>query len=198
MEDQKEVEGPARPSNVSTGQIHVYTGDGKGKTTAAIGLCVRAAGAGLKVAFIQFDKGSSGEDFYSERKVLKTLSGVDLMVTGKIRMMPNGQFRFNNSPSDFEEAKKGLKTVHGALDAKKYDLIICDEILTSIMTKLIAEEDVLEIIRKFESRGRPCDLVLTGRTLPEAIKNKADLVTEMKMVKHYFDKGLPARKGIEF
>src|SRR5437868_14385401 len=91
------------------GQIHIYTGDGKGKTTAAVGLSVRAAASGLKVAFIQFDKGSEAEDFYSERKVLRQLENVDVQPTGKIRMMPNGQFRFANSPPDFEEATRGLK-----------------------------------------------------------------------------------------
>ena len=182
----------------SQGQIQIYTGDGKGKTTAAIGLTIRAAGAGHKVAFIQFDKGSDGEDFYSERNILRTLPAIDVLPTGKIRMMPNGQFRFANSPPDFEEAKRGLKLAEEALKSTKYQLIICDEILSCIMTTLMTEKDVLHLIDVFEKSGRKCDLILTGRTLPEAIKAKADLVTEMKMIKHYFDKGLPARKGIEF
>src|ERR1700677_2972526 len=114
----------------SQGQIHIYTGDGKGKTTAAIGLTVRAAGAGLKVAFIQFDKGSGSEDFYSERKILRTLPQIEDIPTGKIRMMPDGQFRFKNSPPDFEEAKRGLKLALEAIKLKKYNLIVCDEILS--------------------------------------------------------------------
>ncbi len=180
------------------GQLHVYTGDGKGKTTAAIGLAIRAAGAGLKVAFIQFDKGSEGEDFYSERKVLKTISPITLIVTGKIRMMPSGQFRFSNSPPDFSEATRGLSEAIEAVKSGKYNLIICDEILSCLLTSLLKEGDVLSLIETFEKSGKKCDLVLTGRSLPEAIKQKADLVSEMKMVKHYFNKGLPARKGIEF
>ena len=182
----------------SQGQIQIYTGDGKGKTTAAIGLTIRAAGAGHKVAFIQFDKGSEGEDFYSERNILRTLSNVSVQPTGKIRMMPNGQFRFANSPPDFEEAKRGLKIAEEAIRSGKYQLIICDEILSCIMTTLVSEKNVLDLIQVFEDSGRKSDLVLTGRTLPQAIKEKADLVTEMKMIKHYFDKGMPARKGIEF
>ena len=182
----------------SQGQIHIYTGDGKGKTTASVGLCVRAAGAGLKVAFIQFDKGSEAEDFYSERKILRKLSNVDVQPTGKIRMMPNGQFRFSNSPPDFEEAKRGLDVARRAIESGKFNLIICDEILSCILTGLVKEEDVIGIMESFEKAGRHCDLVLTGRSLPEKIKEKADLVTEMKMIKHYFNKGLPARKGIEF
>src|ERR1700729_2746888 len=119
------------------GQIQVYTGDGKGKTTSAVGLTVRAAGAGLKVAFIQFDKGSEREDFYSERKVLRTLSEVEVIPTGKIRMMPNGQFRFSNSPPDFAEAKRGLSLAIEAVTSKKYNLVICDEILSCLLTTLL-------------------------------------------------------------
>jgi cob(I)alamin adenosyltransferase len=182
----------------SQGQIHDYTGDGKGKTTAAIGLTVRAAGAGHKVAFIQFDKGSEAEDFYSERNVLRELSNVDVQPTGKIRMMPSGQFRFANSPPDFAEAKRGLELATKAVKGGKYDLIICDEILSCIMTGLVTEADVLALLDAYEKAGRKSDLVLTGRSLPAPILERADLVTEMKLIKHYFNKGLPARKGIEF
>jgi cob(I)alamin adenosyltransferase len=180
------------------GQIHVYTGDGKGKTTASVGLIVRAAGAGLNAAFIQFDKGFEADDFYSERQVLRTLKTVDVQPTGKIRMMPTGQFRFTNSPPDFEEAQRGLKIAQEALVSGKYQLVVCDEILSCLMTKLVKEEEVLALLDAYDAAGRKCDVVLTGRTLPESIKARADLVTEMKMVKHYFNKGLPARKGIEF
>ena len=180
------------------GQIQIYTGDGKGKTTASIGLIVRAAGAGFKTAFLQFDKGSEAEDFYSERKILRTLKNVDVIATGKIRMMPTGQFRFTNSPPDFEEAKRGLQLAKEAIAGGTFDLIVLDEILSSIMTKLLSEKDVLDLLDTYEAGGRKGDLVLTGRALPETIKNRADLVTEMKMIKHYFTKGMPARKGIEF
>lgn len=180
------------------GQIHIYTGDGKGKTTSAVGLTVRAAGAGLKVCFIQFDKGSEGEDYYSERKVLRALPSVEVVPTGKMRMMPTGQFRFTNSPPDFEEAKRGLDIAKKAIEGKKFNLVICDEILSCILTSLLKEEDVLSLIDIFEKTGRHCDLVMTGRSLPESIKSRADLVSEIKMIKHYFNKGLPARKGIEF
>lgn len=182
----------------ANGQIHVYTGDGKGKTTSVVGLTVRAAGAGLRVAFIQFDKGSEAEDFYSERKILRTLDKVEVMATGKIRMMPNGQFRFNNSPPDFEEAKRGLELSKKAVSEKNFQLIICDEMLSCLLTGLLEEQDVLDLLDVYEKSGRESDLVLTGRSLPESIKSKADLVSEIKMIKHYFNKGLPARKGIEY
>ena len=82
-------------------------------------------------------------------------------------MMPNGQFRFNNSPSDFAEAKKGLEVAREAIASQKYKLIICDEILSCILTKLVSEEDVLELLKAYEDSGREADLVLTGRSLPE-------------------------------
>jgi cob(I)alamin adenosyltransferase len=180
------------------GQLQVYTGDGKGKTTAAVGLCVRAAGAGFKVAFIQFDKGSEGEDFYSERNILRKISEIEVHPTGKIRMMPSGQFRFSNSPPDFAEAARGLALAIKIIESKKFKVVVCDEILSCLLTTLLTEADVLKLIDVYEINGKSGDLILTGRSLPEAIKAKADLVTEMKMIKHYFNKGLPARKGIEF
>ena len=183
---------------MNDGKIQVYTGEGKGKTTASIGLIVRALGAGLRVCFIQFDKGSAAEDFYSERKILRELKGLDLKVTGKLRMMPNGQFRFNNTPPDFEEAQKGLKFALEAVGSGKYDMVVCDEILSCVLTQLLSEKDVLGLLDEYEKQNRPCELVLTGRSLSSAISTRVDLVTEMKMVKHYFNQGLKARKGIEF
>lgn len=183
---------------LTQGQLQIYTGDGKGKTTASIGLCIRAAGAGLKVAFIQFDKGSEAEDFYSERKILRKIPEIEVIPTGKIRMMPNGQFRFANSPQDFLEARRGLEVAVNSVQSGNYRLIVCDEILSCLLTKLLKDEDVLSLVSSFEKHGKTCDLILTGRSLPESLKEKADLVTEMKMIKHYFNKGLPARKGIEF
>jgi cob(I)alamin adenosyltransferase len=179
-------------------QVQVYTGDGKGKTTAAVGLAVRAAGSGVPVTFVQFDKGNEADDFYSERKILRQIDLIDLKPTGKIRMMPNGQFRFTNSPPDFEEAKRGIEIVRSAISAKKSKLVVCDEILSCLLTGLLQEQDVLGVLDLYEKEGRPCELLFTGRSLPETIKSRADLVTEMKMLKHYFNKGLPARKGVEF
>ncbi|MCC6276870.1 MAG: cob(I)yrinic acid a,c-diamide adenosyltransferase [Oligoflexia bacterium] len=180
------------------GQIHVYTGDGKGKTTSAVGLAVRASGAGRKVCFIQFDKGHEAEDFYSERKVLQKLSNFDIHSTGKIRMMPSGQFRFTNSPPDFEEAQRGLKIAVEAIRSGKYGLIVCDEILSCLLTGLLQESEVENLVKEFDLARCEAELVLTGRSLPAFLKERADLITEMKPIKHYFNKGLPARRGIEF
>jgi cob(I)alamin adenosyltransferase len=180
------------------GQVQIYTGDGKGKTTAALGLAVRAAGAGLRVAFIQFDKGFDGEEYYSERKILRQIPQIELYATGKVRMMPNGQFRFTNSPPDFEEAQKGLELAKKIIKDGKHKLIVCDEILSCLLTGLLKQEEVMDLLRLFKEQKLDVELVLTGRSLPEEIKAQADLVTEMKMLKHYFNSGVPARKGIEF
>jgi len=179
------------------GQLQMYIGDGKGKTTAAIGLTVRAAGAGFNVAFIQFDKGFDKEEFYSERNILRSIPNIHVQPTGMIRMMPDGNFRFKNIPEDFEEAKRGLKLAEDAITSGRYQLVICDEILSSIMTKLISRENVERLIEIFRKQ-KGMDLVFTGRATMQSLLDKADLVTEMKKVKHYFDQGRPARKGIEF
>lgn len=180
------------------GQLQIYTGDGKGKTTCAIGLCIRALGSGKKVAFIQFDKGSGEEDYYSERRLLKKLPGLSLFCFGKQRMFPDRPFRFANSPPDLEEAKRGVQKVVEVLKSGDFDVVVCDEILSCLLTKLIQTPSVLEIISQFEKSGRRCELIMTGRSLPDEVRERADLITEMKMVKHYFNKGLPARAGIEY
>lgn len=179
------------------GKVQMYIGDGKGKTTAAIGLSVRAAGAGFKVAFIQFDKGFDKEEFYSERNILRSISNIHVMPTGMIRMMPDGNFRFKNIPEDFEEAKRGLQLALDAIKSGNYQLVVCDEILSSVLTKLVTKEDVENLIAEFR-KTKGMDLVLTGRAMAPSLLEKADLITEMKKVKHYFDAGAPARKGIEF
>ena len=97
--------------NVLKKMIQIYTGDGKGKTTCSIGLSIRAAAAGLKVCFIQFDKGGEESAPYSERKILRTLPNIDLKPTGNNRRNKNGTFRFDNIPEDFEEAKNALNTL---------------------------------------------------------------------------------------
>ena len=178
--------------------IHLYIGEGKGKTSAAIGLAIRAAGAGKKIAFIQFDKGfGRGRKHYSERNILAKISNIDLFATGCERMNPDGTFRYGITAEDRKEAQKGLQISEKILRENKYDVIILDEILTSISTKLISEEDVDRII-DLHKKNPQNELILTGRCECEKLIEKADLVTEMKKIKHYFDKGTKARKGIEY
>jgi cob(I)alamin adenosyltransferase len=168
------------------GYVHIYTGNGKGKTTAALGLAIRAAGAGLKVFLAQFIKGRQ----YSE---LNTLSRLADQITVEQFGLP----RFiNGKPSvpDIEAARYGLGRVKSTMVSGRFDVIIVDEGNVAVTYGLISKQDLLEIIAM---KPENVELIITGRdALPEII-DQADLVTEMKAVKHYFNKGVDARPGIE-
>ncbi len=180
------------------GYLHVYTGDGKGKTTCAVGLAVRAAGAGMNVAFCQFDKGFEGNDeHYHERFVLRRLPEVELFLFGEERIMPTGKFRFANTEADFEQARRGLAKAAELIRGRKHKLVILDEAVACVSTKLITPESLLELVATFRSEG-DCELILTGRGAWDSLIEEADLVSEIRLVKHYFYKGVPAREGIEF
>jgi cob(I)alamin adenosyltransferase len=179
-------------------RIQVYTGDGKGKTTAALGLLLRFLGAGGKAVLVQFDKGAGADDFYSERRLFPLLPGLVHHATGKVRFVPaKGSFRFTNIKGDFEEAQRGMGLARQAIESGA-GLVILDEILSLPLTGLLQESEIAAFLDHFESLGRPCELVLTGhRTFP-ALDQKADLITRMVKLKHYFDQGEAARKGIEY
>ena len=165
------------------GLIQIYTGDGKGKTTAAIGLLIRAFGCGLNTGLIQFLKGVDS----SELKVLKSL-GIPFWQFGR------GEFiKEEPSAKDRELAKKGLEFVESVW--VECDLLVLDEISYLITCQLVAEEDVLSLLKK---KPKHLELVLTGRDMPEEIMKEADLITEMKKIRHPYDKGILARKGIEY
>ena len=168
------------------GYIHIYTGDGKGKTTAALGLAIRAAGAGLHVFLAQFIKGKQ----YSELNSLKRLS--DLITVEQF-----GLPRFiNGKPSspDMEAARYGLEMLKSSMLSGKFDVIIVDEGNVAVTYGLLSKQDLLDLIAM---KPESLELVITGRgALPEII-DKADLVTEMKAVKHYYNNGVNARVGIE-
>jgi cob(I)alamin adenosyltransferase len=180
------------------GKLQIYTGDGKGKTTASLGLALRAAGAGLKVAFIQFDKGHrEGNEHYSERRVVRTIPGIDLLPTGLERMNGDGSFRFGVTPADRAEAERGLALAESAVTGEGYDLVVLDDVIGGLSYGLVDRERLDRIVRLWSER-RSCELVLTGRDTPPELVALADLVTEMKKVKHYYDAGAPARKGFEW
>ncbi|MFO8001727.1 MAG: cob(I)yrinic acid a,c-diamide adenosyltransferase [Marinilabilia sp.] len=167
--------------------VHIYTGNGKGKTTAALGLAVRAAGSGMKVFFGQFVKGMA----YSEVKLIgEQIPQIDHQLFGQkcfIKRQPE--------KADYESARNGLSRVKELVREKKYDLIVLDEINIALYYKLLEPGDIIALIDELPDNT---ELVLTGRyALPELIE-KADLVTEMKEVKHYFKNDTKARKGIEF
>jgi cob(I)alamin adenosyltransferase len=183
------------------GYIHIYTGNAKGKTTCAVGLTVRALGAGMRVAFCQFDKGFEGKnEHYHERFILRILPNLDLFFFGEERMMPDGKFRFPNNDADFRQAAQGLAKARELVGQNKYDMIVLDEIVTCILTKLLQPADLLDLISFYRTTAQSApELVLTGRgAFPELIE-QADLVTEMTLIKHYWYEGnIPPRKGIDF
>ncbi|MEF8874619.1 MAG: cob(I)yrinic acid a,c-diamide adenosyltransferase [Candidatus Thermoplasmatota archaeon] len=170
------------------GLIQVYTGDGKGKTTAAIGLAIRAAGRGLNIYIGQFMKGSEyGEQIalgrFDERITLEQYGEEGLHVT--------------DSPSEKEirMAKDGLRKVKEALDSGEFDVVIADEICVAHHFDLLSLDDLIDL-----EEGKPEDveLILTGRKAPEEVIDLASLVTEMKEIKHPYQEGIEAREGIEF
>lgn len=178
--------------------LQIYTGNGKGKTTCAVGLMVRALGAGMKVAFVQFDKGYDGKnEHYHERHILRKLPGIDLFPTGLERMNADGTFRFGVLEGDLAEAKRGLTAAREAIASEKYDLVVLDEILSARSYHLIEEAEILTILDLYKKYPK-LELVLTGRGMSKEMEERADLITEFQPRKHYFDRGVPARKGFEF
>ena len=179
-------------------RLHIYYGYGKGKTTAVVGLAIRALGAGKKVSLVQFDKGYDGtNEHYSERKILRGLSNLQLFPFGKERVLGTNAFRFKNEEGDFTEAKLALAKSIELVGKGGQDLLILDEILAAVMTGLLKKEEVMELVDLYD-RDRRCELVLTGHQVWPELLEKADLVTEMRKEKHYFDKRLPSKEGIEF
>ncbi len=165
--------------------IQVYTGNGKGKTTAAIGLAVRASGAGLKVYIAQFCKGRT----YSEIKALKDIKRIKIEQFGRscfIKRKPNKE--------DMILARRGLTSVRDAVTGGKYGVIILDEINIAMKFKLVSFNDLVRIIDRVPAKMEP---VLTGRYAPGPLIKRADLVSEIKEIKHYYNNGVMARKGIE-
>lgn len=168
------------------GYVQVYTGDGKGKTTAALGLSIRAAGAGLNVYIAQFIK--MGD--YSEIKALQRFSDV---IT--VEQFGLGRFiKGRPSGEDIEAAAKGLEKVRAILTAGRHPVVILEEANVAIMCGLFSVDDILKLIA---IKPETVELVITGRGAAPEIIEKADLVTEMKCVKHYYDQGVQARTGIE-
>jgi cob(I)alamin adenosyltransferase len=168
------------------GYVQVYTGRGKGKTTAALGLSIRAAGAGLKVLIVQFLKAGD----YSEIKALKKFSGA---IT--VRQFGAGRFiKGKPSPEEITAGEKGLAFAREALLSEEYDVIVLEEANVAVTCGLFPREALLEMI---EAKPDSLELVITGRGADEKVIEVADLVTEMKEIKHYYHKGVQARIGIE-
>ncbi|MDD5565698.1 MAG: cob(I)yrinic acid a,c-diamide adenosyltransferase [Candidatus Omnitrophica bacterium] len=166
--------------------IHVYTGEGKGKTTAALGLAVRAAGAGFRVYIGQFIKGRP----YSECSSLKKIKNITIEQFGR------GCFiRGRPAAKDIVRAQQGLERIESCLRKNRYDIVILDEINVAMKLKLLTAQEVVSFLRR---TPRNLELILTGRNADRAIVRLADLVSEIKEVKHYYRKGIKARRGIEY
>ena len=170
------------------GLVHLYCGDGKGKSTAAVGLAVRAAGAGKRVLFVQFFKDGSS----SEIAMLQRLPGVEVLVC------PRHFGRFRNMS---EEQRAEAKEAYGALFAEacrkaaEADLLVLDEAVSACGHGVVPEEALLDFLRR---RPEELEVVLTGRQPSEGLYAAADYITKMEKLRHPFDVGVPARKGIEF
>ena len=167
------------------GMVHVYTGNGKGKTTSAIGLAVRAVGAGLNVYIGQFAKGMK----YSE---LNSLSDID-----NIKVEQFGQNYFiKGSPTeqDINSAQNGFNKIKDVLKSGKYEVVILDEANIATYYELFTVQELIDVI---EERAKNVEVIITGRMADKKLINYADLVTEMKEIKHYYNQGVVARTGIE-
>jgi len=173
------------------GLVIAFTGEGKGKTSAALGVGLRAVGQGMKVVMIQFIK---GEFPYGEANSIARLSpDFELIRTGR------GYYQIRGDtlpPSEHKEAaEKGLRIAREKMLSQRYQLVILDEINLAVSLGLLSSDEVLELIKE---KPEDVHLILTGRGFPEELAEYANLITEMKEVKHPYSKGIPAIRGIDF
>ena len=168
--------------------VHVYTGNGKGKTTASLGLGLRAAGHGFRVLMIQFMK---GDVKYGELEAVKSIPNFDILQFGR----PDFVDKNNPAEIDIKLARDGLEHARKVVGEGKVDLLILDEINVAVEWKLVAKEDVIKLVN---SRPENMEIVLSGRYAPPEFMELADTVTEMTEVKHPYMKGVMARKGVEY
>ena len=170
------------------GLVQVFTGNGKGKTTAALGAILRALGNGLRVYIVFFMKGDYA---YGEFSTLSKLPNVDMISFGFRRLIDPS----NVKPEEIEQAELALAAAREAILSGNYDLVVLDEVNVALGFNLIELDDVVKLIG---DKPPKVELILTGRYADARIIELADLVTEMVKVKHPFDKGIKARKGIEY
>lgn len=167
--------------------VQIYTGNGKGKTTAALGLIVRALGNDFKILLVQFLKGRD----YGELHSLAKFENLEIKRFGRGVFIRDKE---NVTDEDIQLTRSGYELLKENISKDKYDLIVADEILGTLRYDLISVDEIKWLI---ENKNENVELVLTGRNAPQDLIDMADLVTEMKEVKHYFKKGVMARKGIE-
>jgi len=172
----------------SIGTIQVYTGDGKGKTTAALGQALRAWGHGQRVLVLQFMKGRIN---YGELSAAERLEGFDIVQCGRETFVN----KENPEPEDIKLAQRGLKLARKEISAGKYDLIVLDELNVALDYNLVSLDEVLEIL---SAKPKNMEIIITGRYAPPKIMEIADLVSEVREVKHHYQDGTSAREGVEY
>jgi cob(I)alamin adenosyltransferase len=172
---------------LSKGYIHVYTGDGKGKTTAALGLALRASGHGMRSYIGQFMKGQH----YGELTALHDNPYITIEQYGDLRCCIRQE---EVTPEHVAQARRGLERAREVVRSGHYDVVVLDEVNVALWFGLLAIEEVLALL---EERPDNVEVILTGRRAPQELIERADLVTEMQEVKHYYQQGVSARRGIE-
>ena len=170
------------------GLVQIFTGNGKGKTTAAMGTIVRAAGHGLRILLVSFMK---GDYEYGEYNTLSKIPNVEISSYGFRHLIDPSDIK----PEEKEQAEMALAKAREAVTSKKYDIVVLDEVNVALGYNLI---ELDEVIRLIKDKPSDVELILTGRYADNRLIELADLVTEMVKVKHPFDKGIKARKGIEY
>jgi cob(I)alamin adenosyltransferase len=175
-----------RGRGLGIGYIQVYTGDGKGKTTAALGLALRASGHGMRTYIGQFMKGRPA----GEHNASRDLPLITIEPYGEPSFVREGEV----SAEQVADARRGLERARQAMLSRRYDIIVLDEVNVAIWFGVLTTEDVLIFL---EQKPNDVEVVLTGRRAPQALIERADLATEFRPLKHYYDRGVPAREGIE-
>lgn len=173
--------------NEMKGYLQIYTGNGKGKSTAAFGLALRAVGAGMRVYIAQFVKGRTYSEITAIRQQLPQIT---------IRQFGRGCFIVEKpTDEDVAAAREGLEVVSEVLTSGEYDLVILDEATIAIYYDLFTVDELIDLLKR---RAPKSEVVVTGRYAPEELIELADLVTEMREVKHYYRQGIEAQEGIEY
>jgi len=179
---------PSPSEPFSQGLVQIFTGDGKGKTSAALGAVLRALGHGLRVHIVFFLKGDYP---YGERNILSKLPNVTMASFGQREFVDPT----NIKPEEIEQARQALAAARKAMLSGNYDLVVLDEVNIAVAWKMVELDEMLKLIR---DKPQNVELILTGRQADTELVKSADLVTEMLKIKHPYDKKVPARKGIEY
>ena len=188
MKETSSLDSSTLSESFKKGLVQIFTGEGKGKTSAALGIVLRALGRGLRVCIVVFRKGDYP---YSEWEFLSKQPNVNIVRFG-FRAFTDPE---NVKPEEIEQAKQALTTAREAVLSGSYDLVVLDEINIAVAWKLV---ELDEVVRLIQDKPQNVELILTGRYADTKLVQMADLVTEMLNIKHPYDRGVMARKGIEY